>query len=141
MVQTVRLYLEGCKMDIEKLKKQILEDASKEDLLPTSLMSKYDITLNSLMKALRDLLDNGFLTLTDKKWIRISEIGKRTTETKEDNKKYEDEGPGYYKGFFSRSNTVEVNEPYLPTIKGLKKLLEGRGLKETSNKKCSRFIT
>lgn len=135
MAQIVRLYLEGCKMDIEKLKKQILEDASKEDLLPTSLMSKYNITLDSLMKALRDLLDNGFLTLTDKKLIRISDNGKKATETKEDKNKYEDEESEYYEEFFSRSNYIEVNEPCLPSIKGLKKILEGRGLKETSNKK------
>lgn len=51
-------------MDIEGLEYFILQDAVTEDLLPTALISKYDVTLERLMSVLRSLLNEGYLTLT-----------------------------------------------------------------------------
>lgn len=52
-------------MDIEGLEYFILQDAVTEDLLPTALISKYDVTLERLMSVLRSLLNEGYLTLTE----------------------------------------------------------------------------
>ena len=137
MVQSGRLYLHVFKMDIDNLKYQILKDAAQENLLPTALITKYDITLERLMQELKSLLDEGYLTLTEEKWIRITEKGKQDLKEKEE----EETGKlgawksSYIEEFFSRSNKVEINEPYLPSIEGLKTIMEGAGLKETSNEK------
>lgn len=115
-------------------------DANKEDLLPTSLIDKYDVTLGALMQALRELIDEGFLLLTEKKWIRISENGKKEVkevkEIEEENKYYIIDGTlSYVNSFFDRNSNVEINKPCLPSTEGLKKIMEGRGQLKTSNKK------
>ena len=137
MDQRANQYLHGYKMDIEGLEFLILQDAAKEDLLPTALISKYDVTLERLMSVLRSLLNEGYLTLTEGKWLRITEKGKQSIKEKEEEEIREIEAwkSNYVEEFFSRSNTVEVNEPYLPSTEGLKKIMEGAGLKETSNEK------
>ena len=124
-------------MAIEGLEYQILKDATQEDLLPTAMISKYDVTLERLMYVLRSLLNEGYLALTDGKWIRITEKGRLSVREKEEAEiqELEDWKSSYMDEFFSRSNTVEVNEPYLPSTEGLKKIMEGAGLKETSNEK------
>ena len=58
-VQSVNRYLHVYKMDIEGLEYLILQDAVTEDLLPTALISKYDVTLERLMSVLRSLLNEG----------------------------------------------------------------------------------
>lgn len=124
-------------MDIEELEFQILRDATQEDLLPTALISKYDVTLERLLHVLRLLLDEGYLTLTDGKWIGITEKGIRSVEEKveEDIVEIEEWKSSYIDEFFSRSNTIEVNEPCMPSTDGLKKIMEGAGIQETSNEK------
>ena len=124
-------------MAIEGLEYQILKDATQEDLLPTAMISKYDVTLERLMYVLRSLLNEGYLALTDGKWIRTTEKGRLSVREKEEAEiqELEDWKSSYMDEFFSRSNTVEVNEPYLPSTEGLKKIMEGAGLKETSNEK------
>ena len=124
-------------MDIEGLAYLILQDAAQDDLLPTALISKYDVTLEKLMHELRLLLDEGYLSLTDGKWIRITEKGKQSVREKEEQEltKIEEWKSSFIDEFFSRGITVGVNEPYLPTIEGLKIIMEGAGLKETSNEK------
>lgn len=135
MDQNASRYLHGCKMAIEELEYQILKDAAQEDLLPTALISKYDVTLERLLHVLRLLLDEGYLTLTDGKWIKITEKGKRSVEEKEKEqiKKIEEWKSSYIDEFFSRSNTIDVNEPCLPSIDSIKRIMEGGGLRETSN--------
>lgn len=133
-------FLPECKVDIKILKDHILMDANKEDLLPTSLIDKYDVTLGALMQALRELIDEGFLLLTEKKWIRISENGKKEVkevkEIEEENKYYIIDGTlSYVNSFFDRNSNVEINKPCLPSTEGLKKIMEGRGQLKTSNKK------
>lgn len=75
MTQTVSQFLREYKMVIDKLKYQILKDAEQNDLLPTALISKYDVTLERLMDVLKSLLDEGCLALTEGKWLRITEKG------------------------------------------------------------------
>lgn len=137
MVQCVNQFLHGYKMVIEGLEYLILQDAAKEDLLPTALISKYDVTLERLMSVLRSLLNEGYLTLTEGKWLRITEKGKQSIKEKEEDviRQIGEWKSSYIDEFFSRSNTVEVNEPYLPSTEGIKKIMEGAGLKETSNEK------
>lgn len=120
-------------MDIEELEYLIMKDAEQGDLLPTSLISKYDVTLERLLHILRLLLDDGCLTLTDEKRIKTTEMGKRSVEEKEKEKIKEIDKwkSSYIDDFFSRSNTVGVNEPCLPSTDGLKKIMEGK--RETSN--------
>ena len=124
-------------MDIDELKYQILMDANQGDLLPTALISKYDITLEKLMDLLKSLLSGGCLALTDGKWLRITERGRLDIEEKEEQKREEQNfwKANYLNDFFDRSNTIEVNEPYLPSLDALKKIMEGEQQKETSNKK------
>lgn len=124
-------------MDIEGLDYNILKDATHEDLLPTALISKYDATLERLMHRLRMLLDEGYLSLSDGKWIRITEKGRQCVKKKEEEEisEIEEWKSIYIESFFCRSNTVEVNEPYLPSTEGLKKIMEGAGYRETSNEK------
>lgn len=124
-------------MDIEGLGYLILQDAGKEDLLPTALISKYDVTLERLMNVLRLLLNEGYLTLTEGKWLRITEKGKQSIKEKEEDEigQIAEWRSSYIDEFFSRGNMVEVNEPHLPSTEGLKKIMEGVGQKETSNEK------
>lgn len=124
-------------MDIEGLAYLILQDAVQNDLLPTALISKYDVTLERLIYELSSLLDEGYLSLTDSKWIRITEKGKNSVREREEQELaiIEEWKSSYIDEFFTRGITVGVNEPYLPTIKGLKNIMEGAGLKETSNEK------
>lgn len=124
-------------MDIEGLAYLILQDAVQNDLLPTTLISKYDVTLERLIYELSSLLDEGYLSLTDSKWIRITEKGKNSVREREEQELaiIEEWKSSYIDEFFTSSITVGVNEPYLPTIKGLKNIMEGAGLKETSNEK------
>lgn len=135
MVQRVNLYLHGYKMDIEGLEYHILQDAEKEDLLPTALISRYDVTLERLMDVLKSLLNEGYLTLNEEKWIRITEKG-RLCVTKKERELLNEVNrwkSSYIEEFFSRDSTVQVNEPCLPSIEGLKKVMEGEGQRETSN--------
>jgi len=122
-------------MDIEGLEYLILQDAAKEDLLPTALISKYDVTLERLMNVLRSLLNDGYLKLTEGKWIRITEKGRQSVTKREEEKVDEIDRwkLNYIEEFFSRNSTVQVNEPCLPSIEGLKKIMEGEEQKETSN--------
>ncbi len=124
-------------MDIEGLEYLILQDAVKEDLLPTALISKYDVTLERLMSVLRLLLNEGYLALTEGKWLRITEKGKQSIREKEEDeiRQIAEWKSSYLEEFFSRGNTVEINDPYLPSADGLKNIMEGEGQKETSNEK------
>lgn len=135
MVRKGNQFLHVFKMDIEGLDYNILKDAAHEDLLPTALISKYDATLERLMHRLRLLLNEGYLSLSDGKWIKITEKGKQYVKKKEEEEISEIEKwkSSYKESFFCRSNTVEVNEPYLPSTEGLKKIMEGAGYRETSN--------
>lgn len=122
-------------MDIENLEYQILKDAEKEDLLPTALISKYDVTLERLMDVLKAMLREGFLKLTEGNWLSITEVGKQyilkvEEETAEEIDNWKS---SYIDEFFSRSSTVEVNEPYLPSADACKKIMEGESKEETSN--------
>ena len=124
-------------MAIEDLEYYILRDAAREDLLPTTLISRYDVTLDRLMRCLRSLLDEGYLMLTEGKWIRITEKGRQIVKEKEEEEIREIEAwkSNYVEEFFSRENAVEANDPYLPSADGLKNIMEGEGQKETSNEK------
>lgn len=135
MVQSVNRYLHGYKMVIEGLEYHILLDAVKENLLPTALISKYDVTLDRLMHSLRSLLCEGYIELTEGKWIRITEKGRQSVTKKEEEQLDEIDlwKSSYIEEFFSRSSTVQVNEPCLPSIEGLKKIMEGEEQRETSN--------
>ena len=48
-------------MDINHLEYHILKDAEQGDLLPTALISKYDVTLDRLMDVLKSMLHEGYL--------------------------------------------------------------------------------
>ena len=122
-------------MDIENLEYQILKDAEQEDLLPTALISKYDVTLERLMDVLKAMLREGFLKLTEGNWLSITEVGKQyilkvEEETAEEIDNWKS---SYIDEFFSRSSTVEVNEPYLPSAGACKIIMEGECQEETSN--------
>lgn len=122
-------------MDIDNLEYQILKDAEQGDLLPTALILKYDVTLERLMDVLKSMLDEGYLVLTDGKWLRITEKGEQCVLKTEEETAAEIEHwkSCYIDEFFSRSSTVEVNEPYLPSAEACKIIMEGESKKETSN--------
>ena len=135
-VQNVKLYLHEFRMDIEGMEYLILKDAVQGDLLPTALISKYDVTLERLMSMLKSLLNKGYLTLTEGKWLRITEKGrKRVNKEEEKVDLTEDQWKySFLDEFFCRSGcTVEVNEPCLPTIDAIKIIMEGERKEETSN--------
>ncbi len=122
-------------MDIDNLNYQILKDAEQGDLLPTALISKYDVTLERLMDVLKAMLREGYLELTEGNWLSITEVGKQyIVKTEEKTADEIDKWKSSYIGeFFSRSSTVEVNEPYLPSTEACKKIMEGESQEETSN--------
>lgn len=127
-------YLQGYKMVTDQMKYQILKDAEQKDLLPTALINKYDVSLEWLMEMLKSLLNDGFLALTDGKWLRITEKGKsfiaedeKVTEVEEDRK------TSYIEDFFNRNVTIGINEPYLPSSITCMKIMEGVRQKGTSN--------
>lgn len=122
-------------MDIDNLKYQILKDAEQGDLLPTALISKYDVTLEKLMDVLKAMLREGYLKLTEGNWLSITEVGKQyIVKTEEETADEIDKWKSSYIGeFFSRSSTVKVNEPYLPSTEACKKIMEGESQEETSN--------
>lgn len=128
------LYLQGYKMVTEQLKYQILKDAEQQDLLPTALINKYDVSLGWLMEILKSLLNDGLLALTEGKWLRITEKGKLSIAEEEDVPE-DDRKTSYIEEFFTRSVTIGVNEPYLPSSITCMKIMEGARQKETSNKK------
>ncbi len=135
MAPTANQFSHGCKMVTEQLKYRILKEAVQNNLLPTALMEKLDIGLEELMDALTSLLEEGCLTLTEEKWIAITDAGREAVAKVEENA---EEGFGetnYYEDFFTRwsSGTVEINEPYMPSIGAMKQIMEGAGKKETSN--------
>jgi len=124
-------------MDIDNLKNLILKDAVHEDLLPTAMILKYDVTLEVLMNVLKDLLSEKYLVLTGEKWLRITEKGEQHIE-KIDTEMSDRIGyrnSSYIDDFFCRNICLEVNEPYLPSLEACKKIIEGECQKETSNKK------
>lgn len=136
MTQTVSQFLREYKMVIDKLKYQILKDAEQNDLLPTALISKYDVTLERLMDVLKSLLDEGCLALTEGKWLRITEKGMLCSIKEiEDVNKTIYGNQNYLAEFFSRSGSIGVNEPYLPSSETCKKIMEGEKSKETRNEK------
>lgn len=124
-------------MVTDKLKYQILKDAEQQDLLPTALINKYDVSLEWLMEILKSLLNEGLLALTDGKWLRITERGRQglSKESKEEKAAEEDENKkmSFIKEFFTRNVTVGVNEPYLPSSITCMKIMESERQKETSN--------
>lgn len=128
-------YLQGYKMVTEQLKYQILKDAEQQDLLPTSLINKYDVSLEWLMEILKSLLNDGFLALTEGKWLRITEKGKQSIAEEEDVPEEDERKTSYIEEFFTRSVTIGVNEPYLPSSITCMRIMEGARQKETSNKK------
>lgn len=128
------LYLQGYKMVTEQLKYQILKDAEQQDLLPTALINKYDVSLGWLMEILKSLLNDGLLALTEGKWLRITEKGKLSIAEEEDVPE-DDRKTSYIEEFFTRSVTIGVNEPYLRSSITCMKIMEGARQKETSNKK------
>jgi len=117
-------YLQGYKMVTEQLKYQILKDAEQQDLLPTALINKYDVSLEWLMGILKSLLNDGFLALTEGKWLRITEKGKQSI-AEEDVPEEDDRKTSYIEDFFTRSVTIGVNEPYLPSSITCMKIMEG----------------
>jgi predicted transcriptional regulator len=121
-------------MVTEQLKYQILKDAEQQDLLPTALINKYDVSLGWLMEILKSLLNDGLLALTEGKWLRITEKGKLSIAEEEDVPE-DDRKTSYIEEFFTRSVTIGVNEPYLPSSITCMKIMEGARQKETSNKK------
>ena len=137
MAQNANQFLLGFNMAINKLENLILKDAEQGDLLPTALISKYDITLEKLMDVLNTLLNEGYLALTDGIWLRITEKGRESMTQKEDVD--EDESCqwkfNYIKEFFNRCSMVQVNEPYLPSTESCMKIMEGKRYKETINEK------
>ncbi len=122
-------------MDINHLEYHILKDAEQGDLLPTALISKYDVTLDRLMDVLKSMLHEGYLILTDGKWLRITEKGEQCIVKTEEEAADEIDNwkSSYIDEFFSRSSTIEVNEPYLPSAEACKIIMEGESKKETSN--------
>ncbi len=136
MAPTANQFSHGCKMVTEQLKYRILKEAVQNNLLPTALMEKLDIGLEELMDALTSLLEEGCLTLTEGKWIAITDAGREAVTREEE--KIKEEGLGeknYYENFFTRwsGGTVGINEPYMPSIGAMKQIMEGAGKKETSN--------
>ena len=127
-------YLQGYKMVTDQLKYQILKDAEQQDLLPTALINKYDVSLEWLMEILKSLLNDGLLTLTEGKWLRITEKGKLSISEEEDITEVEENRKtSYIEDFFTRNVTIGVNEPYLPSSITCMKIMEGARQKETSN--------
>lgn len=124
-------------MVIDQLKHQIMKDAEQQDLLPTALINKYDVSLEWLMEILKSLLNDGLLTLTDGKWLRITEKGKLdlSKDPKKEEAPDEDENKktSFIEEFFTRNVTVGVNEPYLPSSITCLKIMESERQKETSN--------
>ena len=122
-------------MDIDNLKYQILKDAEQGELLPTALISKYDVTLERLMDELKAMLREGYLKLTEGNLLSITEVGNQyIIKTEEETAKEIDNWKSsYIDEFFSRSSTVEVNEPYLPSAGACKIIMEGECQEETSN--------
>ena len=126
-------YLQGYKMVTDQLKYQILKDAEQQDLLPTALINKYDVSLEWLMEILKSLLNDGLLTLTEGKWLRITEKGKQSIAEEEVVPEEDNRKASYIEEFFTRSVTIGVNEPYLPSSITCMKIMEGVRQKETSN--------
>ncbi len=118
-------------MDIDNLEYQILKDAEQGDLLPTALISKYDVTLERLMDVLKSMLYEGCLILTERKWLSITEKGKQYVIKAEEETadKIDNWKSSYIDKFFRRSSTVEVNEPYLPSAEACKIILGGESQK------------
>ena len=136
MAPTANQFSHGCKMVTEQLKYRILKEAVQNNLLPTALMEKLDIGLEELMDALTSLLEEGCLTLTEGKWIAITDAGREAVTREEE--KIKEVGLGeknYYENFFTRwsGGTVGINEPYKPSIGAMKQIMEGAGKQETSN--------
>lgn len=126
-------YLQGYKMVTDQLKYQILKDAEQQDLLPTALINKYDVSLEWLMEILKSLLNDGLLTLTEGKWLRITEKGKLSIAEEDITEVEEDRKTSYIEDFFTRNVTIGVNDPYLPSSITCMKIMEGARQKETSN--------
>lgn len=127
-------YLQGYKMVTDQLKYQILKDAEQQDLLPTALINKYDVSLEWLMEILKSLLNDGLLTLTEGKWLRITEKGKSNIAEEGVVAEVEEERKtSYIEDFFTRNVTIGVNEPYLPSSMTCMKIMESERQKETSN--------
>ena len=120
-------------MVTDQLKYQILKDAEQQDLLPTALINKYDVSLEWLMEILKSLLNDGLLTLTEGKWLRITEKGKLSIAEEDITEVEEDRKTSYIEDFFTRNVTIGVNDPYLPSSITCMKIMEGARQKETSN--------
>ena len=136
MAPTANQFSHGCKMVTELLKYRILKEAVQNNLLPTALMKKLDIGLEELMDVLTSLLEEGCLTLTEEKWIAITDAGREAVAREEEKVKEAALGEtSYYEDFFTRwsGGTIGINEPYMPSIGAMKQIMEGVGKKETSN--------
>ena len=136
MAPIVNQFLHGYKMVTEQLRYRILKEAKQNDLLPTALMEKLDVGLEELMDALTSLFDEDCLSLTEGKWIAITEAGREAVAKEEEKVKEEALGEiNYFEEFYTRwsGGTVGINEPYMPSIGAMKQIMEGVGKKETSN--------
>ena len=86
------------------------------------------------MEILKSLLNDGLLTLTEGKWLRITEKGKSNIAEEDVVAEVEEERKtSYVDDFFTRNVTIGVNEPYLPSSITCMKIMESERQKETSN--------
>jgi hypothetical protein len=65
----------------------------------------------------------------------VYEKGKQSIAEEADVPEEDDIKTSYIEEFFTRSVTIGVNEPYLPSSITCMKIMEGARQKETSNKK------
>lgn len=108
-------FLRGFKMDTKSLSLQILRDASKEDLIPISLLRRYDVSTNTILCILNLLIHSGKLALSPDNKLKITKEGLDEIEKNDKEaalKEHHSTRP--HRKVRKRLN---VNEPYLPLIK------------------------
>lgn len=114
MVKAEYLFLGGFKMDTKRLSIQILRDASKEDLIPISLLRRYDVSTNAILCILNLLIHSGKLILSPDNKLKITKKGLDEIE-KTDNEASIEEHHSKRPRRKVRKR-LNVNEPYLPII-------------------------
>lgn len=103
-------------MDFSWLSSKILLDASKGDLIPISLLRKYDVSTDILLATLNLLIHEGKLTLESNNKLKITQDGLKSLEQEE--KKQDGKNRNARRKTHRRKNKrLTINEPYLPIIK------------------------
>lgn len=108
--------LEEYKMDFSWLSKKILLDASKGELIPISLLRKYDVSTDILLATLNLLIHEGKLSLESNNKLKITQDGLKSLE-QEEKKQCDEKRNAKRRTRKRKSKRLTINEPYLPIIK------------------------